>query len=129
MFEGFTSLSLFLRIGQFDSNGGEVVLIGFVVRFLFQGSGEMAFLAGFIALRAGQPSRNYMIGSAFAIFLWHALERFASSVELTKTQRSRGEIQLARGIAGTQARNLRAPDYGFGAVLLFGSFRQNFAGG
>ena len=89
----------------------------------------MAFLAGFIALRAGQPSRHYVIGSAFAIFLWHTLERFASSVELTKTQRSRGEIQLARGVAGTQARDFRAPDYRFGAILLLGGFSQNSAGG
>src|SRR5438477_1792538 len=129
MFEGFASLSLFLRIGQFDSNGGEVVLIGFVVWFLFQGSGEMAFLAGFIALRAGQPSSNYMIRSALAIFLGHALERFAGSIKLTEAQRSRGEIQLARGVAGTQARDLGAPADGLSAILFLGGFSQNFAGG
>src|SRR5690349_19470737 len=89
----------------------------------------MAFLAGFVALRTGQPSGHYMIRSAFAIFLRHTLERFASSVELTKTQCGRREIQLTRGVAGTQARNLGAPNYRFGAILLLGGFSENFAGG
>ena len=87
----------------------------------------MTFLAGFVALRAGQPTGNYMVGSAFAIFLRHTLERFAGSVELTETQRSRGEIQLARGVAGAQARDLGAPADGFGAILFLGGFSQNFA--
>src|SRR5438874_9095712 len=129
MFKGLASLSLFLRIGQFDPNGGKVVLIGFVVWFLFQGSGEMAFLAGFIALGAGQPSGNDMIGSALAIFLRHALERFAGDVELAETQRSGGEIQLACALARTQARDLGAPADGLGAILFLGGFSQNFAGG
>src|SRR5881227_4477127 len=95
MLEGCACPRVFLRIGRFDPNRGEVVLIGFVARFLCQSCGEMALLACFIALRTRQPSGNDMIRRAFAILLRHALERFAGCIELTETQSGRGEVELA----------------------------------
>jgi hypothetical protein len=126
--EGCPRLRVFLWIGRFDPNRGEVVLIGLVARFLCQGCGEMAFLACFIALRTRQPSGNDMVRRAFAILLRHALERFAGCIELTEAQSGRGQVELAINVARSQARDFRAPDHGFGAILFLGCFGQNLIG-
>jgi hypothetical protein len=107
----------------------EVELIKIVVRFLFDRGGKVLFLFGDVTLGARNPAGHDVIGGFFPVSWGNIGEGPTRGVELSKTERGGGEIQLTLEIVVAQTGDLRAPGNGGVAILFFGRLGQSIKGG
>src|SRR6202040_4046125 len=106
----------------------EVVREKIVVRYLRDRHCKMLFLFGDVTLGARQPAGHDVIGGFFAISWGNIGEGPTRGIELSKTQRDGGEIQLTVEIVVAKTGDLGAPGNGGIAILFFGRLRQSIKG-
>ena len=124
-----TSVRTLFGVRRPDLEHSEVELIKIVVRFLFDRGGKLQFLFGDVTLGARKPAGHDVIGGFFAVAWGNIGKGMTRGIELSKTQRGRGKIQLTLEIVVAQTGDLCAPGNGGIAVLFFGRFRQSIKGG
>ena len=113
-----------LRIGGQDLQHREIELVNVIRRLLCDGGGKMALFLRDVALRAGKPAGDDMVGGFLAIFRCDSLDCGASDIELAETQGGGRQVQFAFE-AGIEPCDLRAPEHRLGAILFFGCLGQD----
>ena len=116
-----------LRIGRQDLQDREIELVKVVRRLLGDGGGKMALFLRDVALRAGKPAGDDMVGGFLAILRCHPLDGGASDIELAETQGGGRQVEFTFE-AGIEPCDLRAPDHRLGAILFFGRLGQDAGG-
>ena len=99
--------------------GCEIELIKIVVGLFLHRGRELLLLLGKIAHRASEPACNDVKSCPVPISWRDPIERLARKIELSKTQRSGSQIELAVHVAWEQSRYLLAPRHGLFEVLFF----------
>ena len=126
-FELVAGGGVFLRVGGEDLQHREVELVNVVRRLLCDGGSKVAFFFRDVALRAGEPSGDHVVGRFRTILRRDPVEGVARDIELAETQGGRSHVQFARK-PGIEPGDLRPPGDGLGAVLFFRGLGQDAEG-